>query len=37
MRWHSRARKASSDVSRKIVNEFLSQLDGFDSANDRGC
>jgi len=27
--------KASSDVSRKIVNEFLSQLDGFDSANDQ--
>jgi SpoVK/Ycf46/Vps4 family AAA+-type ATPase len=27
--------KASSDVSRKIVNEFLSQLDGFDNANDQ--
>lgn len=27
--------KASSDVSRKIVNEFLSQLDGFENANDQ--
>lgn len=27
--------KASSDVSRKIVNEFLSQLDGFDNQNDQ--
>jgi SpoVK/Ycf46/Vps4 family AAA+-type ATPase len=27
--------KASSDTSRKIVNEFLSQLDGFDSGNDQ--
>ena len=27
--------KASSDVSRKIVNEFLSQLDGFDSQNEQ--
>jgi len=27
--------KASSDTSRKIVNEFLSQLDGFDNANDQ--
>ena len=27
--------KASSDVSRKIVNEFLSQLDGFENANEQ--
>ncbi len=27
--------KASSDVSRKIVNEFLSQLDGFDNQNEQ--
>ncbi|HEX6636648.1 MAG TPA: ATP-binding protein [Steroidobacteraceae bacterium] len=27
--------KASSDTSRKIVNEFLSQLDGFEKANDQ--
>jgi SpoVK/Ycf46/Vps4 family AAA+-type ATPase len=27
--------KASSDTSRKIVNEFLAQLDGFESANDQ--
>ena len=27
--------KASSDTSRKIVNEFLSQLDGFESANEQ--
>jgi SpoVK/Ycf46/Vps4 family AAA+-type ATPase len=27
--------KASSDTSRKIVNEFLSQMDGFDSANEQ--
>jgi SpoVK/Ycf46/Vps4 family AAA+-type ATPase len=27
--------KASSDTSRKIVNEFLSQLDGFENANDQ--
>jgi SpoVK/Ycf46/Vps4 family AAA+-type ATPase len=27
--------KASSDTSRKIVNEFLAQLDGFDNANDQ--
>jgi transitional endoplasmic reticulum ATPase len=27
--------KASSDTSRKIVNEFLSQLDGFDNQNDQ--
>src|SRR4029079_1011066 len=27
--------KASSDVSRKIVNEFLSQLDGFEKGNDQ--
>jgi SpoVK/Ycf46/Vps4 family AAA+-type ATPase len=27
--------KASSDTSRKIVNEFLAQLDGFEKANDQ--
>lgn len=27
--------KASSDTSRKIVNEFLSQLDGFENANEQ--
>jgi SpoVK/Ycf46/Vps4 family AAA+-type ATPase len=27
--------KASSDTSRKIVNEFLSQLDGFEKGNDQ--
>jgi SpoVK/Ycf46/Vps4 family AAA+-type ATPase len=27
--------KANSDTSRKIVNEFLSQLDGFENANDQ--
>jgi SpoVK/Ycf46/Vps4 family AAA+-type ATPase len=27
--------KASSDTSRKIVNEFLSQLDGFEKVNDQ--
>jgi transitional endoplasmic reticulum ATPase len=27
--------KASSDTSRKIVNEFLSQLDGFEMGNDQ--
>jgi SpoVK/Ycf46/Vps4 family AAA+-type ATPase len=27
--------KASSDVSRKIVNEFLAQLDGFEKGNDQ--
>ena len=27
--------KSSSDTSRKIVNEFLSQLDGFENANDQ--
>jgi SpoVK/Ycf46/Vps4 family AAA+-type ATPase len=27
--------KASSDTSRKIVNEFLSQLDGFDNQNEQ--
>jgi SpoVK/Ycf46/Vps4 family AAA+-type ATPase len=27
--------KASSDTSRKIVNEFLAQLDGFDKGNDQ--
>ena len=29
--------KSSSDISRKIVNEFLSQLDGFENARTTRC